>query len=108
MQFDDQKSTPHCASSSWQTKLKPARRLFVPPLARSTDFAPAGFNRNFKACGRAEIGAALTGFGALFTMMGVLMFFNNGLMAIGNVRAFAPLQPRSHGSSDVHSGPCST
>jgi hypothetical protein len=33
----------------------------------------------------AEIGVALCGFGALFTLFGVVMFFNNGLMAIGNV-----------------------
>ena len=36
----------------------------------------------------AEIGVALCGFGALFTLFGVVMFFNNGLMAIGNVGLF--------------------
>ena len=39
------------------------------------------------ACLRAwtEIGIGLTGMGLLFTMLGVLLFFDGGLLAVGNV-----------------------
>jgi hypothetical protein len=33
----------------------------------------------------AEIGIGLTGMGLLFTMLGVLLFFDGGLLAVGNV-----------------------
>jgi hypothetical protein len=33
-----------------------------------------------------EIGVGLTGFGILFTVLGVMMFFDKGLLAMGNVR----------------------
>jgi hypothetical protein len=33
-----------------------------------------------------EIGVGLTAFGLFFMMMGVMMLFDAGLMAIGNVR----------------------
>lgn len=33
-----------------------------------------------------EIGVGLTAFGLFFMLMGVLMFFDGGLLAIGNVR----------------------
>ena len=32
-----------------------------------------------------EIGIGLTGMGLLFTMIGVLLFFDGGLLAVGNV-----------------------
>lgn len=33
----------------------------------------------------AEIGVGLTGFGFLFTFLGVVFFFDKGLLAMGNV-----------------------
>ena len=35
--------------------------------------------------GSAEIGIGLTGMGLLFTFLGVMMFFDSGLLAVGNV-----------------------
>jgi len=34
----------------------------------------------------AEIGVALTTFGALFMLLGVMLFFDGALLALGNVR----------------------
>ena len=34
----------------------------------------------------AEIGVGLAGFGIAFLFLGVMMFFDRGLLAIGNVR----------------------
>lgn len=36
-----------------------------------------------------EIGVGLTAFGLFFMAMGVMMLFDGGLMAIGNVSVFA-------------------
>ena len=33
-----------------------------------------------------EIGIGLTGFGVLFTVLGVLLLFDGGFLAMGNVR----------------------
>lgn len=45
----------------------------------------------------AEIGVGLTAFGLLFTVLGVLFFFDRGLLAMGNVRlSIAQLYFHSH------------
>lgn len=40
----------------------------------------------------AEIGIGLTGLGFLFLFLGVLFFFDKGLIALGNVRPIPALQ----------------
>jgi hypothetical protein len=35
---------------------------------------------------RAEIGIGLTFFGVMFTILGVVFFFDQGLLSLGNVR----------------------
>ena len=35
-----------------------------------------------------EIGVGLTSFGALFMMLGIMLFFDGALLALGNVRTF--------------------
>jgi hypothetical protein len=37
-----------------------------------------------------EIGVGLTSFGGLFMMLGIMLFFDGALLALGNVRAFLP------------------
>ena len=44
-------------------------------------------------CVGAEIGIGLTGMGLLFTMLGVLFFFDGGLLAVGNVSPPLPGPP---------------
>ncbi len=40
----------------------------------------------------AEIGVALTSFGALFMLLGVILFFDGALLALGNVRPSSSLK----------------
>ncbi len=44
----------------------------------------------------AEIGVGLTGLGFLFLMLGVLFFFDRGLLAMGNVSRATLLRPWQH------------
>jgi hypothetical protein len=37
-----------------------------------------------------EIGVGLTSFGALFMMLGIMLFFDGALLALGNVRTSLP------------------
>ena len=39
-----------------------------------------------------EIGVALTTFGALFMILGVILFFDGALLALGNVNSLSPMQ----------------
>lgn len=43
------------------------------------------------ALSSAEIGVGLTGFGFLFTFLGVIFFFDKGLLAMGNVGGWKQL-----------------
>lgn len=45
-----------------------------------------------------EIGVGLTAFGLLFTVLGVLFFFDRGLLAMGNVSTAATCTNTSHTS----------
>lgn len=38
-----------------------------------------------------EIGLGLTGFGVLFSLLGIIMLFDKGFLAMGNVRIIHPL-----------------
>jgi hypothetical protein len=58
-----------------------------------------------------EIGIGLTGFGFIFTFLGILFFFDKGLLAMGNVRRHCPSDGPPYCPSDcppVHKSPCKT
>ncbi len=41
---------------------------------------------NLSSSTLSELGMALTGLGMLFTFFGVMLFFDSGLLSVGNVR----------------------
>jgi len=43
-----------------------------------------------------EIGVGLAGFGIAFLFLGILFFFDKGLLAIGNVSIYAIIYKRKH------------
>ena len=58
------------------------RRLSVQNATADHYVASTQFSRPLLC---AEIGVGLTAFGLLFTVLGVLFFFDRGLLAMGNV-----------------------
>ena len=79
--MDDYRSAPrpilppdHRASNHRQPAAQRVRRQ---PLTSTPDW-----------CLRTEIGIGLTGAGLLFMLLGMMMFFDKGLLAMGNVRSW--------------------
>ena len=54
-----------------------------------------------------EIGVGLTGFGVLFTVLGVMFFFDKGLLAMGNVRGAGRERERESGEEGAGPRPSS-
>jgi hypothetical protein len=75
MWLTDTQSKPKLQSKS---DIFQRRKNWTWPLTRSASF--------FGCFIIIEIGVGLTAFGLFFMLMGVMMFFDGGLLAIGNVR----------------------
>ena len=56
-----------------------ADRLF--PTLSARHFCPA----SLPCAAATEIGIGLTSFGCLFTLLGVMLFFDRGLLSMGNI-----------------------
>lgn len=65
----------------WQSKLEIRRR----PMVRFFFLFGLKMSLKFKMFPFSEIGIGVTGFGMLFLFLGMLLFFDRGLLAIGNV-----------------------
>jgi hypothetical protein len=79
----------------------------VSPLAQYTTSPQKNLvNFKLKPKTRTEIGVALTTFGGLFMLLGVILFFDGALLALGNVRVhMSPLEQTIYSWSTQYVNP---